>query len=142
MKRIILLLFTIIFVISSQSILVLAASPVDKKTAEENQNIKLLAPIGEEKEFKVPEYEAGKAGYSIRIIEAYLELIYPYAAVVIASLTVLMTGVGALEIVTAGGDPGKVTTGRDRIMYAIAGLILFLLASVILWTINPNFFTW
>jgi hypothetical protein len=96
----------------------------------------LMEPIGGQ-QFTMPEREEG---YSVKILEAYLAYLYPYAVAVIASLAVLMTVLGALQITTAGGDSAKVGEGKDRILYAIGGLVLLLMASLILWTINPTFF--
>jgi hypothetical protein len=47
-----------------------------------------------------------------------------------AVIKALMGGdiMGALNIITAGGSPEKVTTGRNYIMYAVIGLIVALLA--------------
>lgn len=109
----------------------------------QREDIKLLAPPSEEAgTLNVPDYSAGSGSYSIDIIESYLKLMYPYAAMIIGSLSVLMVVVGSIGIVTSGGDSGKATEGKERIMYAILGLLLFLFASVILYTINPNFFQW
>lgn len=111
------------------------------QNAKDNSAIKLLAPIGEKKTIDIPKPDA-KGGYTILIVEDYLRQIYPYLTMIIIAITVLMTVVGSIEIMTAGGDSGKVTAGKDRIMYALIGLLIFLFASAILWTINPNFFTW
>lgn len=43
----------------------------------------------------------------------------------------LMIIIGAVTIVTAGGAPDKVSTGRNYIMYAVIGLIVALFARAI-----------
>jgi uncharacterized membrane protein HdeD (DUF308 family) len=48
-----------------------------------------------------------------------------YIVIIIAFIFIVM---GALNIITAGGSPEKVTTGRNYILYAIIGLIVALLA--------------
>ena len=92
-------------------------------------------------EFELPAYEEDtERMYTIRIIEEYLQTIYPYTAALISLLAVLMTVYGSFQIITAAGDSAKVTEGKNRITYAIGGLVLLLLASLILYTINPAFF--
>lgn len=51
-----------------------------------------------------------------------------YIMVVITSLLVIF---GAFTISTAGGDPAKVATGRNYILYAMIGLIIGLLSRAI-----------
>lgn len=133
--------FLILFIVTFVSFMQVApvfAQDVDEKA--KNNEIKLLAPIGEKDAVPIPEYTEAQGGYSIAIVETYLQFLYPYAAMLLVSITVLMTVVGSIEMITAGGDSAKVTSGKDRIMYAILGLLLFLFSSVILWSINPNFF--
>lgn len=48
-----------------------------------------------------------------------------YIVMIIAFIFIVM---GALSIITAGGSPEKVQTGRNYILYAIIGLIVALLA--------------
>jgi hypothetical protein len=48
-----------------------------------------------------------------------------YIVLIIAFIFIVM---GALSIITAGGSPEKVQTGRNYILYAIIGLVLALLA--------------
>lgn len=110
---------------------------------EKGVKIKLLAPLSDDKsELIIEDFQAGQGMYTITIIETYLKFMYPYIAALIASLAVLMTIIGSIQIITAGGDSAKVTSGKERIMYAIGGLVLLLFASVILYTINPTFFSY
>ncbi len=104
-------------------------------------DIQMLEKIGE-KDFEPTPIEKSEGSYSIRIIEDYIAYLYPYVVALVASLALLMVVVGSLEITMAGGDSGKVSEGKDRIMYAIFGLLLLLLSSLILWTVNPTFFTY
>ncbi len=50
------------------------------------------------------------------------------AAIIVATLMVI---VGAFTITTAGGDPNKVNTGRNYILYAMVGYALALLSGAI-----------
>jgi len=46
-------------------------------------------------------------------------------------ITGLFVGLGGFTIATAGGDPSKVSTGRNYILYALAGLAVALLAKAL-----------
>lgn len=46
-------------------------------------------------------------------------------------ITVIMVLVGAFQILTAGGDPAKFTTGRNTILYAAGGFAVVVLANSI-----------
>ncbi|MBZ9569573.1 hypothetical protein KJA16_01455 [Patescibacteria group bacterium] len=50
---------------------------------------------------------------------------------IIAALVGLFIIVGAFMIVTAGGVPEKVTAGRNYILYAVIGMVVFLFARAI-----------
>ncbi len=50
---------------------------------------------------------------------------------IIAALVGLFIIVGAFTIVTAGGVPEKVTAGRNYILYAVIGMVIFLFARAI-----------
>ena len=50
---------------------------------------------------------------------------------IIAALVGIFIIVGAVMIITAGGVPEKVTAGRNYILYAVIGMIVFLFARAI-----------
>lgn len=50
---------------------------------------------------------------------------------IIAALVGLFIIIGAFTIVTAGGVPEKVTAGRNYILYAVIGMVVFLFARAI-----------
>lgn len=51
--------------------------------------------------------------------------------IVIVILVVIFVLLGAFNILTAGGSPEKVNSGRSYIIYAVVGLIIALIAKVI-----------
>jgi len=57
--------------------------------------------------------------------------IFDWTFIIILALVGIMIIVGAFMIITAGGDPGKVGSGRNWILYAVAGMIVFLFARAI-----------
>ena len=58
------------------------------------------------------------------LIDAIIKFIF-YIAVVIAPL---MAIIGAFYILTAGGDPKKIGTGKNIIIYTLIGLAIIMLA--------------
>ncbi len=71
----------------------------------------------------------------------YLNLVYTYMSGLIVGVAVLFVVIGGIQMTTAAGDEQKFGEGRSRITKAIAGIILWFTASLILYTINPTFFT-
>ena len=70
----------------------------------------------------------------------YLNLVYTYMSGLIIGISVLFVVIGGIQMTTSAGDETKFTEGRSRITKAIAGIILWFTASLILYTINPTFF--
>jgi len=75
------------------------------------------------------------------LLYSYIGLIYKWAAGTIGIISVLYLVYGGVLIATAGDNPGQVDKAKEKIFQSIAGLILLFLSAVILYTINPNFFT-
>ncbi len=75
------------------------------------------------------------------ILTNYIALVYKLLAGVIGFVAVLMLVVGGIEITTAGANQAGLQSGKDRILAALVGLTLLFLSSLILYTINPTFFT-
>jgi hypothetical protein len=50
---------------------------------------------------------------------------------IIAALVGIFIIIGAIMIITAGGVPEKVTAGRNYILYAVIGMVVFLFARAI-----------
>ena len=51
--------------------------------------------------------------------------------VILVAIVILFVLIGAFSILTAGGSPDKVTTGRNYIMYAMIGLAVAIMAKAI-----------
>jgi len=58
------------------------------------------------------------------LIDAIIQFIF-YIAVVVAPLMVI---IGAFYLLTAGGDPKKIGTGKNIIIYTLIGLAIVMLA--------------
>jgi len=74
------------------------------------------------------------------ILSNYVALLYKWIAGFIGIVSVLMLVVGGIQISTAGASQEGLQSGKDRIYAALAGLVLLFLSSLLLYTINPNFF--
>ena len=75
------------------------------------------------------------------LLYSYAGRIYKWAAGTIGIVAVLFIVWGGVEIASAGGDSGKIEKAKERIMQSIGGLVILFLSALILYTINPNFFT-
>lgn len=75
------------------------------------------------------------------LLYGYISRIYRWAASVVGVMAVLYLIWGGIQIATAGDNSGKIDEAKQKIFQSIAGLILLFLSGVILYTINPNFFT-
>lgn len=54
-----------------------------------------------------------------------------WAFIIVTSIAILMIIVGAFYIITAGGAPDRVSTGRNYILYAVIGIIVGLMFKAI-----------
>lgn len=75
------------------------------------------------------------------LLYGYLTLVYNYMSGLIVGVSVLFVVIGGIQMTTSGGDETKFTEGKGRITKAIVGIILWFTASLILYTINPTFFS-
>lgn len=80
-----------------------------------------------------------KSGASL--IFTYVGLIYRWAAGTAGVITVLYLVVAGIMMASSQGDAAKYEKAKEYIMNSIAGLVLLFLSALILYTINPNFFT-
>lgn len=77
----------------------------------------------------------------IGLLSAYLGTIYQWAAGVIGTVSVFYMIWGGIKIATSGDDTAAYDEAKKKIIQSIAGLVLLFLSAVILYSINPNFFT-
>jgi len=80
-----------------------------------------------------------KAGPTM--IQGYISMIYSWAAGFVGLIAVAVIIISSIQISLSGGDPQAVTNSKDRILKSLAGLAVLFLSGLILYTINPNFFT-
>jgi hypothetical protein len=75
------------------------------------------------------------------LLFVYISTIYKWAASVIGIVAVLVIVISGIQISAAAGDQQGVTNAKNRIFQSLGGLALLFLSAIILYTINPNFFT-
>jgi len=71
----------------------------------------------------------------------YIGTIYRWAASVIGIIAVLVMVISGIQISAAAGEQQAITNAKTRIFQSIGGLVLLFLSGIILYTINPTFFT-
>lgn len=77
-------------------------------------------------------------GSGVSVIQQYVEGIWPWLIGIGVGLALLRIVIGGIEIMNSGGNPGLRTSAKDHIMWAIAGLLMLIMAGAILATINPS----
>ncbi len=75
----------------------------------------------------------------IDIFFTYFNSAWPWMVGTAAGLAVLQAVVGGVQIMTSSGGAGK-SAGVERLQWAIAGLVMLVLAGLILRTLNPLFY--
>lgn len=77
-------------------------------------------------------------GSGVIIIQQYIAGIWPWLIGIGAGLVLLRIVIGGIEIMNSGGNPGLRAAAKDHIKWAIAGLLMLIMAGAILTTINPS----
>lgn len=75
------------------------------------------------------------------MIEGYIASIYTWAASLVGLIAVTVIIISGIQIAASGGDSQAVDSAKTRIIKSISGLAVLFLSGLILYTINPNFFT-
>ncbi len=81
------------------------------------------------------------ASSGAQLLYTYIGVIYRWAASTIGVVCVLFMVYYGIRIAAAGDNAGVIDEAKQKIFQSLAGLILLFLSAVILYTINPNFFT-
>jgi hypothetical protein len=86
------------------------------------------------------EISVAPGSFPLAALNAYLNPFMTWGFGVAAALTVLMIIVGGFQIMLAGGNEGERSKGKDRILAALAGLLLLVFSATILNMLNASFF--
>jgi len=68
----------------------------------------------------------------------YITAVYKYGVAIAGVLAAVMMMIGGMQYLTAGGDSGRVSKGKEKIADAVLGLFLVLATYMILYVINPE----
>ncbi len=101
--------------------------------------IELLQPFPGHEDDKITLEKDGRKG-AIVIMEQYVSQIFIYGAGLISVIAVIWIIIGGYEIMFSGASSGEITSGKDKIVKAILGIVLVFLSALLLHTINPQFF--
>lgn len=71
-------------------------------------------------------------------IGQYLRVVYIFFVWIVGLLGVVMIIYGGIRWVAAAGNPSRISSARETVQNAVAGVVLALLSVVLLNTINPN----
>lgn len=74
-------------------------------------------------------------------IYGYINLLYRWGAGMVGIIAVTVIIVSGIQISASGGDSEAIGSAKKRILQSIVGIVVLFLSSLILYTINPNFFT-
>lgn len=80
-----------------------------------------------------------KGGTSL--IVGYISFIYKWAASLVGLIATGVIIISGIQISVAGGDTQALESAKGRIIKSITGIVILFLSGLILYTINPNFFT-
>ncbi|MFH1284037.1 MAG: pilin [Candidatus Peregrinibacteria bacterium] len=75
------------------------------------------------------------------LIYGYIGSIYKWGASVAGIIAVLVIIISGIQISAAGGEAQAIDDAKKRIIKSIGGIVVLLLSGLILYTINPTFFT-
>jgi hypothetical protein len=75
------------------------------------------------------------------LLKQYVGLIYRWAAGIIGVIAVLIIMINGVMISFAGDDEGKVSEAKDRIIQSLTAMAILFLSGIILYSVNPNYFT-
>lgn len=74
------------------------------------------------------------------LLKLYIAQIYKWGASIVGIIAVLIIIISGIQMAASAGGEG-VTAAKNRIMQALAALVLLFLSALLLYTINPTFFT-
>lgn len=74
-------------------------------------------------------------------IYGYINTIYRWGVSIVGIIAVTVIILSGIQISASGGDSEAINSAKKRILQSVVGLIVLLLSSLILHTINPTFFT-
>jgi hypothetical protein len=77
----------------------------------------------------------------IGILKTYIAVVYRWAAGIVGIIAVLVMIISGIQISMDQGSGEAIGAAKTRILQSLAGLAVLFLSALILYTINPTFFT-
>lgn len=74
-------------------------------------------------------------------IYGYINMIYRWGASLVGIIAVTIIIGSGIQISASGGEQEAISAAKKRIVQSIVGILVLFLSSLILYTINPTFFT-
>jgi hypothetical protein len=74
-------------------------------------------------------------------IYGYISMLYRWGASMVGIIAVTIIILSGIQISASGGDSEAINSAKKRILQSITGIVVLFLSSLILYTINPTFFT-
>ncbi len=81
------------------------------------------------------------SGGGTTLISNYVGTIYRWAASLVGIICVLVIVASGIQLAASGGDSSATEGAKKRIVQSLSGLAVLFLSGLILYTVNPNFFT-
>ncbi|HVW66843.1 MAG TPA: hypothetical protein VHA78_03880 [Candidatus Peribacteraceae bacterium] len=98
-----------------------------------NPNLPLLAPID-------PNVKSLPPSSNGEIFFVYFNMAWPWILGCAAGIGVLQALIGGIEIMLSGSDSAMRDNGKNKIQWALAGLLMVGFATLILKTLNSTFY--
>lgn len=106
-----------------------------------SDNIPVSTPFDQNKTFSCSIQERITGSSGSEVLANYIGAIYRWAAGIVGIVAVLIMVASGIQMSAAGGDSAKLDEAKNRILKSIIGLAILFLSGLILYTINPTFFT-
>lgn len=97
--------------------------------------------INEQDKYSCRQIQAVLSKGGTSLIYGYIGMVYRWGASIVGIIAVLVIVISGIQISAAGGDPEAINEAKKRIIQSIAGIAMLFLSGLILYTINPTFFT-
>lgn len=111
------------------------------KNAKLPSGLTLSTPFNEAKTYSCTIQERIEGTSGSGLLANYIGALYKWAAGIVGIVAVLIMVASGIQISAAGGDSAKLDSAKNRILQSIVGLAILFLSGLILYTINPTFFT-
>lgn len=77
----------------------------------------------------------------VDLLKNYVGLMYRWAAGFVGVIAVVVIMISGIQISTAGDDSGRMEEAKNRIIQSLVAIALLFLSGIILYAVNPTFFT-